>query len=256
MTITTCMMTAAMLAVAAAGAFAGSKEHHGDVVITVDDGRLMTATEHKGKLEPERVFGGELGKVIPGFGDEPGFEAVSLPAFTRVGFDILDAARVWNGGDFDLLSSGTFTLELAPGVPGSPSATTPIVPGVVPGFVFGTADEEGGFHQHIGMMLNAPAGEGVYLLQLRLLSPADTSGILAPSEPFWLVLSNGADEKAHDAAMEYVRSVIVPAPGAGVGVLLVGVMGLRRRRGLRSDQQATQGARQGAVSRRTQGAGD
>lgn len=227
---TTIAVTAVFLTAATGAVLAGPKHHHGDVIVTVEAGRLITATEHDDTLEHERVFGGELGELIPGFGDEPGFEGHGLPALTQVGFDILDALRIWNGSDFGAISPSTLTLELAPGVPGSPSATTPALPGFVPGFIFGTADEEGEFHQHIGMTLNAPGDEGVYLVQLRAFSPTDTSGGLVPSESFWLVLNNGMDENTHDAAIDYVRSVIVPAPGAllvSAGMVLAGI---RRRR--------------------------
>jgi hypothetical protein len=144
-----------------------------------------------------------------------------------VGFDILDAARMWDGSDFDALSSGLFTMELAPGVPGSPSATTPGVPGSVPGFVIATADGDGTFHQHIGMTLGAPADSGVYLLSLRLW---DESGALGTSDSIWFVLNNGMSEADHEAAIAYVESVLVPGPSVAGLLGLAGFAGLRRRR--------------------------
>jgi len=211
------MKTAVMMMLACVGTAVAGEKKHQDVEVSVVGGQLVTEG---------RVFGAELGELIPNFGNEPGFEGVSLPAFTSVGFDILDSARLWDGSSFDGLSSGLLTLELAPGVPGSPSATTPTAPGIVPGFVFASADASGEFHQDIGMTLGAPAGSGIYLLSLLLW---DESGALGPSDPFWFVLNNGMSEEDHDAAIAYVESVVVPSPGAGL-LAIGGLAPLRRRR--------------------------
>lgn len=211
------MKSVVMMMLACVGTAVAGEKKHQDVEVSVVGGQLVTEG---------RVFGAELGELIPNFGNEPGFEAVSLPAFTSVGFDIMDSARLWDGSSFDVLSSGLLTFELAPGVPGSPSATSPAVPGIVPGFVFASADASGEFHQDIGMTLGAPAGSGIYLLSLRLW---DESGTLASSDPFWFVLNNGMSEEDHEAAIAYVESVVVPSPGVGA-IGIAGFACVRRRR--------------------------
>lgn len=190
---------------------------HQDVVITAVDGVLTTQS---------RVYGADLGEIVPNFGDEPGYESETLPAFAGIGFDLLDAARVWDGSDFDAVSASTVRFDLAPGVPGSPSVATPVAPASVAGFVIATADEFGSLHQHLGMTLNSPADPGIYLVQLRLW---ESTGALAASAPIWFVLNNGADEAEHDAAMAYAETVIVPSPGVGMVVGVVGLCGGRRR---------------------------
>lgn len=198
----------------------GAMAQHQDVIVTPVGGVLTTQA---------RVYGADLGAIVPNFGDEPGFESDTLPAFAELGFDVMDAARVWDGSDFDALSASVITIELAPGVPGTPSVVTPAAPGVVAGYVIAAADEFGTLHQHLGMTLGAPASAGVYLLQLRLW---EGSGAVGASEPLWIVLNNGADELEHDAAIAYVEEVLVPSPGLG----LMAVAGLgavvRRRREL------------------------
>lgn len=222
------LIAAAMVSGLTSSVMAGPKPHeHSDVIVAPIAGQLTTNSEHDEMLELSRVFAGELGELAPNFGSEPGFASDTLPAFTQVGFNIMDSLRVWNGSDFGAISSGTMTIELAPGVPGTPSATTPTSPGIVNGFAFSTADSDGVMHQDLGMTLNAPAGAGVYLLQLRLI---DTSGALNASAPFWFVLNNGADELEHDAAVKYVETVLVPTPGitAMFGVFTLAAWGRRR----------------------------
>ncbi len=180
--------------------------------------------------ENERVFLAEFGEAIPGepnFADAPGFRALD-GAFTpgdQWGFWITDAVRVWDSvaGHFDTLS--TYTISLGFGPLSVTSATTP--GGVVSGFDLTIPG--GGFDDHLDVMLDAPTGpeaDGIYLLRLSLRATG-----LAPSENIWFVYNRGMDELMHEAAEEYVRDVLVPAPGGAIGGALgVVITGARRGR--------------------------
>lgn len=225
-----CIARCSMLSVLALGAFvapgaAAGGGHGGDIQITLDAGRLVTGLGSGGSFTPERVFASNLGEVVPNIADEPGFSADS-GTFTpgapgaSVGFDIPDALRVWNGADFSTVSGFGMTISYLTFHTG-PSLT----PGeVVVGFDF-VANASGGLHAHPIFRLNDPASDGVYLLQLRLRSPG-----LLDSEAFYIVFNQNADEAVHDAAIQYVRDALVPAPGAAGAMALAGAISLARRR--------------------------
>jgi hypothetical protein len=124
-----------------------------DVYVTIDGGRLTTSRliDLGGGTfdsEPARCFAGEFGESgIPNFADDPGFYSDALPAGFQLSFNILDAARLWNGADFSTISATGLTLTAAAGVPGAPEATTPPVgDAFVPGFAFVTADGSGPYN--------------------------------------------------------------------------------------------------------------
>lgn len=215
--------TLALAPLACAGlALAGGETGHADVEIGVDAGRLVTGRTDGGAFVRERVYGSDLGEVVPNFTDEPGFEADdgTLTPNTLLGFTIMDALRVWNGSDFATVSDSTMTLAFL-----TLNVTTPDAPGeTVDGFNF-LVDADGGLHDHPAFQLNAPASTGVYLLQLRF-----TGGGFDASDPFYIVFNQNEDELVHDAAIDYVRSVIVPTPGAAGALALAGVACTRRRR--------------------------
>lgn len=207
------------------------EEEHFDVWVQVERNQLTTGSFQEdigGDIFTPgvRVFGVELGEVSPNFADDPGFFSESLPAGLELGFNITESLRVWNGSDFAQTAASDMTLWLAFGVPGSPSATTPASPGgTTAGFGFATADSGGFIDDHPDFVLNSPATDGIYLLQLELTA----SGVLS-SEPFWIVFNQNMDEQTHDAAIEWVEVNLVPAPGLA-GLLFSSVMiGARRRR--------------------------
>ncbi|HVZ93209.1 MAG TPA: hypothetical protein VG797_01740 [Phycisphaerales bacterium] len=212
-----------------------------DVFVGIESGRLTTSRILDdgmggfGGTEPYRVFPGEFGETgFPGFADDPGyFSDGVLPEGLSLGFNILDAARVWNGSDFDTVSLNTVTLGVALGLPGFPTAVTPTTAGeFVAGFPFALTSEGGFMHQHLEMQLSDPDATGVYLLQFELYI-ADQRGSTA-TLPYWFVMNNGADEAEHDAAIAYAES-LVPAPGTGF-MLLGGLVSVRRRRRAASDR--------------------
>lgn len=217
-------LTVAAASLLAAPAFAGDDHdhEHADVEIRTANGRLVTGTLDEGVFVRERVFASELGEVVPNFADEPGFDAEdgTLTPNSMLGFNIMNALRVWNGSDFDTVSDSTMTLSFL-----TLEATTPNMPGeVVNGFNF-LVDANGGMHDHPAFQLNAPASTGVYLLEMQF-----TGGGFADSDSFYIVFNQNEDEMIHDMAIDYVRNVIVPAPGAGALLAAGGLLAIRRRR--------------------------
>ncbi len=196
--------------------------HAGDIQIVVDNGRIMTGSIGSGAFVQQRVFASELGEIVPNISDEPGFEA-DAGTFTpgaALGFDIMDAVRLWDGADFDTVSDSTMTMSYL-----TFSATSAANAGEsVAGFNF-LANASGEIHNHATFILNSPATAGIYLLELRFRS----AGML-DSDSFYIVFNQNQDEAIHDAAIDYVNEFIVPAPGA-LGVLaFAGIACARRRR--------------------------
>lgn len=206
-----------------------------DIFVGFDSGRVTTSRiidDGAGGFltEPSRVFSAEFGESgLPGFADDPGYFSFGVFAEgTAIGFNILDAARAWNGTDFNAISSSSVTLAFASGVPGSPEVTTPgVADQFVAGFEFVSAEPLGLFDQHIDLTLNDPA-PGVYLLKLELFV-GDGRGA-TNSLPYWIVLGNDADPADLDAAIAYTEQVIVPTPGALAPAALIAVAAFRRRR--------------------------
>jgi len=233
------ILTAAALAAAASSAaLAGDL----DVWVSFADGQIVTGSADKSTnpvtfTSGVRVFEAEFGEV-PGFPDlldEPGFYTEQLPAGTGIGFNIVDALRVWNGSDFDTIGSQSMSIFGDP-FPDGDVATTPGTAGMfVPGFEFIEADANGFFDDHPTFQLNNQA-DGVYLLSLELFT--DASGI-ANSEPFYIVFGSNEDgtlgddeafEEAVEAGVDYVNNVIIPTPGAAGLLALAGFAATRRRR--------------------------
>jgi hypothetical protein len=57
-----------------------------------------------------------------------------------------------------------------------------------------------------------------------------TGGGFAESDSFYIVFNQNSDEAVHDAAIDYVREFIVPAPGAAGLLAVSGLVAMRRRR--------------------------
>jgi hypothetical protein len=203
-----------------------------DVLLRDVDGQLVTGswshdTDEVVSLN-ERVFAFEWGEGAegPNIADEPGFFAqAGTLAGLSWGVDFVDAVRVWDGTDFDAVSPDTVTYEFL----GAEQTTPTTAGGVTEGFAIPVGS--GGFDDHYEIVLNAPTDgsvSGVYLISMRAF--AEGAGAPGESETFWFVGNFGADELDHEAAIEYVEDVIVPAPGAGALLALGGVALTRRRR--------------------------
>ncbi len=202
----------------------------GDYGLLIQGGQVVTGIgDHDAQVITdigERVFGAEMSLVGSNwFADEPGIfiEAGSMPDNVGVGFVLEAAVRRWDGVgavDFSALSPAAMTLEFGP-----LSASTALLDGDVGGFsILYDAESPTGFDEHWDFLLDASAGAGIYLLQMRF-----TVDGFADSESVWTVFNAGLDESVHEAAIEYVETVFVPSPGMAVfGV--AGLLAVRRRR--------------------------
>ncbi|MFO0872798.1 MAG: GC-type dockerin domain-anchored protein [Phycisphaerales bacterium] len=187
--------------------------HLGDVFLAVDNGAIATGdivSEDQIDLHV-RVFKAKFGDSgFPGFTANPGFDcfAGTFQPGTKIGFDVLDALKVWNGLEFVATGGETMTISFL-----SLSVTTGAGP--VPGFEL-AVQPNGGFHRHYNMFLNGVGGgepaSGVYLLERKLYS---TDPAVGPSESFWFVLGHDASDAEIDAAYEYMLAKIAPAPCPG-----------------------------------------
>jgi hypothetical protein len=175
----------------------------------------------------ERVFAAEMSLVGANwFAGEPGIfiEEGSLADDTQVGFTLTSALLYWDGtGAVNFTqASNAMTLSFGPA-----SVSTAFNNNPVAGFTINyDADQVGGFDEHFDYTIDASAGAGIYVL-------ANTFSLTgaSDSEVIFTVFNAGLDEALHEEAIEYVESVLVPAPGA-TGLLALagfGVMSRRRR---------------------------
>lgn len=234
------MMNAAILAVPSVLLAGPPKPHHGDIGVSIVDDRLITSFVEGGGARvglgaAERVFESELGSVEYGpFGnDEPGYTSNALPAGFNLGFNILSELKRWNGSAFDGSIAETMQIARFLGTPGEESRETSS--GFVGGFLFASADENNFIDEHMSHVLQgapvtrgfADPSDGVYLLELELFT--DTPGI-ANSDPYWIVFNMNQSEADHEAAVDYVRNVIVPAPASALAMCLAPLCVRRRPR--------------------------
>ena len=231
-------MLRTVLTVSAVASVSSAALAHGedvDVLLQVLDGDIVTGSwSHDTDSvveERERVFAFEWGNDEgANISDEPGFFAQpgTLDGLSW-GVNFVDAVRVWDGSDFDAVSPNTVTYELL----GAEQTTPTEAGGVTGGFAIPVG--AGGFDDHYEIVLNAPtdgSADGVYLIAMQVFSvpTSERAGVPADSQTFWFVGNFGADELDHEAAIEYVEDVLVPAPGAASLLALGGLVGARRRR--------------------------
>lgn len=202
------MHTAAAMLLAASSGRALAQQHR-DVQVINSNGTLVTGVvdfDTPGNpITPNvRLFTAVFGEAVNGT-DDPGYNASTgaFPQGTLIAFDIVDALRKWDGGDFDAIPAERVFIGL-----GANNRQTPTTAGaLVSGFNIVQAGSSGGFHQHINYFLLAPSSNGVYLLTLRLRATGYTS-----SEPFYVVYGQNASQADRDAAAAYVRNVILAPP--------------------------------------------
>jgi hypothetical protein len=189
------------LVAATAVAHAASAQVHGsDIILTVQDGRIVTGALATGQPDPyfpEHVFGSEFDPVTF-FTDEPGYDSPegTFPPFSQVGFTIRRALRVWDGSGFDHVPTERIQIRLGSlGPVLTPPDDQPVV-----GFAM-TVNALGELHAHPGYTLLDPARQGIYLLELELWHNTPSSSL---SRPFWIVFNNDEDEPVHEAAIRHV----------------------------------------------------
>lgn len=215
----TTLVSSSVTLALAAPALAALEKGHADVWVTSSGGRLVTGGwDHEtGEVTnpAQRVFEAELGidPAFPFSGDEPGIGSDLVGSALTM--NLLAGLGSWNGAGFDaapggLLASyagqdalstsgGSFGFLVTPGLDLHPEFT-----------VFGGDG-------------NDPAN-GIYLAAFTVSSAGR-----ATSETFWIVFNLGMGEAEHEAAVEWVESNLVPAPGALAVAALAAVTGARSR---------------------------
>ncbi|GJM19757.1 MAG: hypothetical protein DHS20C14_19700 [Phycisphaeraceae bacterium] len=219
---------AGALVVGASCAMAHAQPHGTDFVVRVHDSALELGAVGDGGVVvyPSVVRSAEFGaEGFANFTNDPGVDSQpgQLVPGMAIGFDVLAALREWDGEDFDAISDDTVSVRDSSVI----LATTPAEDEVVPGDVFGTADNDAGavFHNHVQFFLNYPSTtvvDGVWLFQWRLWT--ETPGI-APSETAYVVFAQGAGLADLDDAVDWVEANLVApvcfADCDGTGVLNV-----------------------------------
>ncbi|MEX0877065.1 MAG: hypothetical protein WD114_06365 [Phycisphaerales bacterium] len=218
------------LAIAAiAGASAIALADGGDYGLAIIDGAVAVGVgDHDdGTISNfgERVFAADMFVSGPNwFADEPGIfiEQGSLPDNTQVSFTLTDALLYWDGtGPVSFAQAAdAMTLGFGPA-----SVSTGFDSNPVAGFALNyDANQPGGFDEHFDYTIDGSAPAGIYLLanSFSLTGAQD-------SEIIYTVFNAGLDESTHDAAIDYVETVIVPAPGP-LTLMAVSLLGASRRR--------------------------
>lgn len=204
--------------------------HEGDIGLKIVSGKIATGEvvdngSGEEVLVGTRVFGAEMGLIGPGFADEPGYFAQEneFAQGAAMGFNIRKALRAWNGSDFSGIAAQTLLIEDPAAIN---SVNTPATDLFTAGFDYLSVDASGGFDSHLNFTLSDVNAVGVYLLELE-----STGTGLTTSDAYWIVFNNGDSEEAHDAAIDWVQTNLVPAPGSAALLLGAGLLARSRRRG-------------------------
>ncbi|QQE10104.1 PEP-CTERM sorting domain-containing protein [Planctomycetota bacterium] len=246
--------TAAVLtaSIFATGQLSAADHGHSDFLLGQQNGQFVVLQEHAGEIEIAHTMGAEMPDTYftnaPGFNTEPDEYPVSITApiastdvvFDFVAVDIAGATAnlfYWDGSGeasfTPVLDGTTFyaTKQINPF-----ESLTAIADGSannVDGFAIGASDAQGGFHHHInfGMLdsnsSTANIADGIYAVALSL-----TQDSLIASEPVVIAFATeGIGEVAHEAAVEYLNTSLVPEPAS---MFLLGISGIaligRRRK--------------------------
>ena len=195
---------------------------HIDIELFADNNRITTGLIDRDAITSEnpcpilsldaRVYDARLDDgSIPHFENFPGFNACpgTFDENTFIGFDVVDALRVWNGTDFGTIPANE-TMFISSGGAQPIFVETPAnADGFVEGFNLALTTATGSMHTHVQYILSSTAGTptpGVYMLTLALDSE-NTS--LEASEPIFLVFADGVPQQELDDAVAYVRDVLV-----------------------------------------------
>jgi len=252
----------AITALALAGTPAIAQPDH--IFLSEEDGALRTdlwvdndpnqkgpPNADGGDITPNvRAFAEQMGG-IPGFGPQDPGQTIhpglfgDIPGVT-VGFNIIDAMRVWDGSDFDEVS-GDDADELRMQVAGftTPAGDDPLNPDVfltptAPG-QFVPGDDEwitaGSIvDEHLQFTLTDDAGnlltpdQADAVSDIFLVTIEFTSTTLSGTEPIFLTLGQNVSDAELADAQRFVEDVLVPAPGSAAVLAGLGLMAARRRR--------------------------
>ncbi len=206
-----------------------------------------------------RVYEGEFEGPFGGVYtvDEPGFNALAgglgglpagystLPGSAAVGFAgrafAIDgqASNLWHWNGAGGVSFAPVTAPTVLEVSKSPSASfSSVLDGSnsdVAGFVIETTGADGFLHKHIDFSVYntdaTPAAAGFYLWAMSF----DAGASLETDLVYFVHGAGIEDEDAHEDAVSFVESVLVPEPAGVLVVMGLGVLGvgMRRRGGCR-----------------------
>ncbi len=181
---------------------------HVDIGLGLKDNHIITGIIDTGAFTPgDRVFGADFGELFPNFTDEPGFDSLpdTFPVPSSISFTIQKALRLWEGDHFgDLIPSEQISIGFGPLSP----VLTPTSDIATPGFALAVG-ANGEWHRHLEYTLQAPAADGIYLLELTLTGNHPT---MQESLPFWLVFNQNSPEPEHDEAIQWVIDNFVSTP--------------------------------------------
>ncbi len=183
-------LTESLACLAALTSAAHAQVHAGDIIVDTSSGVIEVGYED-GTFQRDCVF--VMRDFADGQTNDPGFDSLNgtFRPGEAVGFDLLAALRKWDGDDFDEIPPEQ--IRVTSGFFGP--TVTPTNDQSVTGFSL-EANGSGKWHKHLLFTLTSPASDGVYLAQMRLGSG---SGLIAPSEPFWLVFEKNAPGDLADA---------------------------------------------------------
>jgi hypothetical protein len=185
----------------------------GDIALGSQAGRLAVGDGSRdpsgGLVFEECVFGVGLDalarSVNPGFDSDTG----AFPANATIGYAYRSALRRWDGVGFSQIPAERVRMSFGPLAGISTPTSDPAQP--VEGVFLGVASN-GEFHNHYtfrlelnGTPATGPSSLGLYLLELEMRA---RTAPLGPSEPFWLVLNNGADSAEFQRAVDVARSTL------------------------------------------------
>lgn len=210
------VLGACVLALCAGTAW-GQSLHATDFLIRVAGGQLETGAvgSDGSAVYPVRVKSGRFGaEGVPNFTNDPGVDAQAgqlIPGMF-VGFDITAALRAWDPeAGFVGISPDRLTVRKS-GI----NTQTPGSDAVVPGIIFGQADNNAAarFHHHVSFILNPAQGgtpSGMWLFTWELWT--ETPGV-SRTEPLYIVFGQGVEAAELEIAVGWVEDNLI---GSGPG---------------------------------------
>ena len=193
------------------GAPGFAQVHATDVILTVQNGRIVTGRVDNGvTVSPRYVFQGILGETgIPGVTFNPGCDSEdgTFVPNTPVGLTIRRSLRIWNGQNgFDLLpgSPPVTTMNLVKNTTTiSTPASDPPNCGIGDSLALGLANSVGRLHQHPAYQLIGQSDTGIYLLELQVWMNDSSTGV---SDPIAILLNQNETLANADAAFAWAEA--------------------------------------------------
>jgi hypothetical protein len=243
-----------VLAVVCLGALArDARAHNPQIQIGITDNKIVTHglfldEPYQAPTPPQRVYQIPMGQrsladandgwyaepnhaVYPFAGPGVALLDGSFAAGSILKVTYLDGLKLWNGSGF--ADPGTEQIGASTSATFAPSVLTKdSVPfdALSLSAVAATAGEHKTIRWRLfgdGSSPNTPSDDGVYLLKLQLST--DQPGI-APSDPYFFLLSKNAPAADQSAALAYVNANLIPEPATLAIVAAISVALTRRPR--------------------------